>query len=159
MNAILDATDLNRAVATAILGMDAAVSGGLQEGAEGVAQSAKRDHDYKDRTGALTRSIRAGQVRGAFYARGLEVDVAADEPHAAAIEMGARPHVITARHARALRFQRGGAVVFRRSVNHPGNKPYRYLANALEHEIDDVAEHCFEGALDALRDAGFVIER
>lgn len=159
MNAVLDATDLNRAVATAILGMDAAVSGGLQQGAEEVAQSAKRDHDYHDRTGALTRSIRAGQVTGAFYARGLEVEVAADEPHAAAIEQGARPHVITARHARALRFQRGGTVVFRRSVNHPGNKPYKFLANAVERELEDVAELCFDGALDALRDAGFEIER
>lgn len=159
MNAILDATDLNRAVATAILGMDPAVSDGLQHGAKRVEQAAKAQHDYHDRTGALTRSIAAGQVTGAFYARGLEVDVTADAPGAAAIEQGARPHVITARHARALRFRFGGALVFRRSVNHPGNKPYKYLAGALERELDDVAADVLDGACEALRDAGFEIER
>lgn len=56
-------------------------------------------------------------------------DVAYAEP----IEYGARPHKIRARRAKALRFQwkkLGGQTVFFKSVQHPGNRPYKFLWTA-----------------------------
>lgn len=50
--------------------------------------------------------------------------------YAAAIDLGAKPHVIRPRKARALRFITRGKLVFARKVNHPGNKPYRFLYRA-----------------------------
>jgi hypothetical protein len=50
--------------------------------------------------------------------------------YARVIESGSRAHVIRPRHGKALRFFIGGAFVFRRRVNHPGTKPYRFLYRA-----------------------------
>jgi len=50
--------------------------------------------------------------------------------HAAALDRGARPHIIRAKN-KSLAFKgRSGEMVFRRSVRHPGNKPYRFLYGA-----------------------------
>jgi hypothetical protein len=62
--------------------------------------------------------------------RGHIIRIQNTAPHAHAIESGARPHVIEARRAKALRFVSRGKVVFRRRVNHPGNKPYKFLYRA-----------------------------
>lgn len=165
MNAILDATDLNRAVANAILGLDAGVEGGLREAAELVEQSAKAEHGYTDRSGDLTRSIEAQPVTGAFYAHNQGADVSADAGHAKFVHGGTKPHVIRARKAKALAFKFGiggghpGITVFARSVNHPGTEPEPFLTEALERELDNAADRVFDGALDALRDAGFQIQR
>ena len=52
---------------------------------------------------------------------------------------GTGRHTIAARNAKFLRFpdrrQGGGAVVFRRSVSHPGNKPNPYLTQPLREVI------------------------
>lgn len=50
--------------------------------------------------------------------------------YAKSIDQGARPHMIAARRRRTLRFVWKGVVVFHRFVNHPGNKPYRFLYKA-----------------------------
>lgn len=44
---------------------------------------------------------------------------------------GTRPHRITVRNARALRWKEGSEVRFARYVDHPGTKPNRFLTNAL----------------------------
>lgn len=44
---------------------------------------------------------------------------------------GARPHVIRARRAKALRFRWHGKIVFFARVNHPGNRPNRFLTDNL----------------------------
>lgn len=134
--------------------IDQHVRGALRRSAVTVANSAHRQHAYKDRTGSLSNSIRAGEPVGGTL---VTVDVTADTPYAAAIELGAKPHVITARKGKALRFQVGGRTVFRRSVNHPGNKPYKFLAGALEREVDDIYVH-IENALEgALEESGFEV--
>lgn len=51
--------------------------------------------------------------------------------HAAALDSGARPHLIRARFRNKLRFRgKSGAFVFRESVRHPGNRPYKFLFRA-----------------------------
>lgn len=81
------------------------------------------------RTGRLKTSIRPDAVRrvGPWS---IESGVSATAPYAAPVHEGARPHVIRPRRAKALRFEIGGRVVFAARVNHPGNRPNRFLSNA-----------------------------
>jgi hypothetical protein len=51
--------------------------------------------------------------------------------HAKFIDEGTKPHVIRAKHARALAFTVGGARLFRRVVNHPGTKARPFVAPAM----------------------------
>jgi hypothetical protein len=88
------------------------------------------DHpDFKPRTGNLQKKTshkvlvrRGGKI--------LRLQNTASYAHA--IDLGAKPHVIRPRRARALRFITRGKLVFARKVNHPGNKPYRFLYNAAD---------------------------
>lgn len=44
---------------------------------------------------------------------------------------GTRPHKITPRTHKALRFSVGSRIVYAREVNHPGTRPNRYLSDSL----------------------------
>lgn len=97
------------------------------------------------RSGHLGRTIHAGSVSG------TRATVEADAPYAAAIEFGARPHLIVPRHARILAWSsnRGdyrlsgslrkgkSANVFARVVHHPGNAPYPFLMPAAQEALGD----------------------
>lgn len=81
------------------------------------------------RTGRYARSIHSE------FPTGNELRIVASVPYAAAIELGARPHPIVPRRAgRALlRFwwaQSGQWEAFP-AVNHPGNRPYLILTDAV----------------------------
>jgi hypothetical protein len=85
------------------------------------------------RTGLLYSTIRTNN--GASK-RGPYVDVIAGQrggktrylmPH----HDGSRPHVITPRRRKALRFTVGGQVVFRTRVMHPGTTGTRFLTDSL----------------------------
>lgn len=77
-------------------------------------------------SGRLRASIRTEQDAS-------KVRVIADTPYAAAVHEGAKPHVITPKQARMLRFPtKAGEVVFAPKVNHPGNAPNPFLLRALE---------------------------
>lgn len=85
--------------------------------------------DAPMRTGRLKASIHPDPVRRSSLLR-IDSGVSADAPYAAPVHEGARPHVIRPRYARALRFEVEGRVVFAQRVNHPGNRPNRFLSNA-----------------------------
>lgn len=53
-----------------------------------------------------------------------------DASYATAVHDGTRPHTITARRGRTLRFVAGGRVVYARQVRHPGTRPQPWLAMA-----------------------------
>lgn len=90
-----------------------------------------RDPGFTPRTGALQKATKARYVR---TSRGGVVRAENRKPYAAAIDKGAKPHVITARRQPYLTFfwAREGRWVRTRSVNHPGNRPYRFLSRAVE---------------------------
>jgi hypothetical protein len=84
------------------------------------------------KTGHLGRSI----VPGAVHKDSIEIDVRT--PYAAAVELGAKPHVIRPKKGKVLAWggtrRLSGALAkgskpthFARLVHHPGNKPYPYL--------------------------------
>lgn len=72
-------------------------------------------------------SYRVVRTRG-----GKVVKIRNTAPYARAVENGSRPHVIRAKNGGALRFVMNGRVMFRRSVNHPGTKPTKFLRTATE---------------------------
>jgi hypothetical protein len=87
-----------------------------------------QDHPtFKPRTGELQRKTSAKVL---IRRNGKILQLRNTAKHAHAIDLGAKPHVIKARRGKSLRFMVGGKVVFRRSVKHPGNRPYRFLYRA-----------------------------
>lgn len=81
------------------------------------------------RSGRLRGSIKADPPR-IFSFRG-SLTVGSDVEYAAAVNDGARPHIIRPRSKQVLRFNVGGRVVFARVVHHPGNKGSHFLDRAL----------------------------
>lgn len=62
-----------------------------------------------------------------------------NDHHAAVwLDEGTKPHVIEAKNAKALRFEIGGQVLFRKRVNHPGTKPTHFWTNGVESGVREV---------------------
>lgn len=151
---VLDVSSIVRACENAFDRLDRSLRRALADCADAVADSAKRDHGYQDRSGNLTESIRSEQVTGGTQ---LSVEVSANMPYAAAIELGAKPHKITAKPGGFLRFGTAGGLRFAKSVNHPGNKPFKFLEEALDREQDDIAVFMENGLADGFDEAGFEV--
>lgn len=84
------------------------------------------------RTGELRDSIGSSVSSNGATVR---LDVFATAPHARFLEEGTRPHVITPRNGRALRFQAGGRTVFATRVQHPGTAATNFLSGAVADEL------------------------
>lgn len=96
----------------------------------------------KERPGFTNRTGRTkAKTRGQVIRRGGKVIIrmSNNAKHAAVLENGSRPHIIAARPFKKLRFVVNGQVIYRKSVLHPGTKPYRFLSKGR-----DVASRKFE---------------
>ena len=106
-----------------------------------IERGVKEEAKYRKRTGYYLRSIkyrREGRLSGS---------VASTSRVAVYLEVGARPHRITARRKRVLRFVSHGATLFRRSVFHPGNPPYEIFKKGLksvEGKLKDVINQAYK---------------
>lgn len=100
----------------------------LRERTEQVAEIARRTGPFKPED--ISASVEPGS-------RGLTGVVAVRHKAALFVIRGTQPHPIRARRAKALRFQPRGqsGYVFRKSVQHPGNKPNDFLQRALRQVI------------------------
>ncbi len=85
------------------------------------------------RAGRLRDSIR--YQRATQVGRSVRAEFTANTPYARYVVSGTRPHRITAKAARALRFEQGGAVRFARSVWHPGTKPNDFAAFTMRNML------------------------
>lgn len=142
----LDDSEIVQALAQVEETLDPLMAEAAAMGADIVANRAKSVHDYEDQTGHLTNSIMRVKTEGSFLAGTLQAEVAAGAKHGIFIEDGTNPtKPIRPRHRKALRWPVEGGYAF--SKGHiPGPiKAREFLANALEHELDDVAE-IFEDA-------------
>lgn len=96
------------------------------------------------RTGALRASIQkeVGEK---------EAVIGPTVPYAVYVEFGTRPHEIRPVHARALRFEAAGEVVFAARVQHPGTRPQPFIretADQISREIPEVYESIFKEAVE-----------
>lgn len=98
---------------------------------------AERVQDAAVRQAGLLYNRLKPSMRRVWFRSGkpdtLSLRVGSDVRHALVHHDGARPHVITARGSKPLRYvNKRGQVVFARSVMHPGHKANRYLTDNLE---------------------------
>lgn len=83
---------------------------------------------FTPRTGALQRATKTKVVR---TRGGKLLKITNAKPYAASIDRGAKPHRISAKPGKKLRFRgRGGGLVFASAVQHPGNRAYKFLYRA-----------------------------
>lgn len=81
--------------------------------------------------------VRTGALRASIYKRhlgnftGQFIVIGSDKSYARDHHEGTKPHKIMASPGGKLSFSRGGRQIFASSVNHPGNKPNRYLTSFL----------------------------
>lgn len=94
------------------------------------AQYARDHHAYTDRTRKLTESIRSTPcVGGDRDMHAYVIAGGAEAPYARIIEEGSKPHTITGNPF--LVFPgKSGDIVFARSVEHPGTRPYGFMGQA-----------------------------
>lgn len=84
------------------------------------------------RTGALRASLHMRHMRDP---RGQQLWIGSKLNYALAHHEGTKPHVITPKSAKMLRFVSRGQIVYAHSVNHPGTKANKYLADALRDKL------------------------
>ena len=62
-------------------------------------------------------------------------------PYGIFVENGTKPHIIRPTKGKFLAFSAGGKMVFARSVNHPGSKPYPFwkpAENTLQQKLPEI---------------------
>ena len=84
----LDLRGVVRALDALPRALDDALESAVRRAAKAVAEEAKSSHSYTDRTGNLTRSIRALDPSGRFTDDTLEGGVTATMPYASYVEEG-----------------------------------------------------------------------
>lgn len=118
--------DMRAWFARALSAFQADAKQALGQAAAMAVQSAQTSTRYKSRTGELAKSIRRVPM-GAWSWK-----IMATAGHAAYVEFGTKPHTITARKARALRFVQHGQIRFAHSVRHPGTKATHFVWRAVD---------------------------
>ena len=104
------------------------------------------------REGNLSNSVRptetvvtATEIDGGVVAGGTAA------PYAAALEYGARAHLIRAINAKALHFSIGGQEMFRKQVMHPGNRAYAFMRSTLDEQAQEIQAGFQEAASEAAK--------
>jgi hypothetical protein len=107
-----------------------AIEGSLELAGRHGVEHVQQHPEFKPRTGALQKATKYRVVR---TSGGRILKLTNTKDYAAAIDTGARAHTIVPRRGKFLRFiGRDGRTVFTRRVNHPGNKPYRFMFFATD---------------------------
>ena len=97
--------------------------------------------DKHTKTGAMARSLK-NSYRDREYRIWHDLQHA---PHATFVHWGSKPHKISAKNRKALRFPVGGKFVFAKWVKHPGYKgdPY-FVSEATPDEVLKVFNRFFD---------------
>lgn len=117
----LDTREFTQWMKSRVEKLSDSVSRAVMLSAQGAVLLAKRTNRFKDRSGALRKSIRAVRT-GKFTAKAV-----AGTDHAYYIENGNKPrngNLIRPKKAKALRFVLNGQVVFRRFVRAAAPRPF-----------------------------------
>ncbi|TKJ30070.1 hypothetical protein CEE39_08515 [bacterium (candidate division B38) B3_B38] len=115
--------EFNRRIESFLVAMRKQLKEALTEVLEQMAEYARSYHPYKDRSGALTRSIHAevNDLRGNL----LSARFIADAPYASEVEYGTSPHQVA-----SPVYLKG--VGWRYIEVHPGAPPRPFMRPALE---------------------------
>jgi hypothetical protein len=113
--------------------VDAAIRQTMEQELARAADTAKATSAFKDRTGALRRSIGSKVEGQSLFSDGIEGTLFADTPYARFVEEGTSAHTIPARNG-TMRFPIGGQWVRVREVKHPGIKARKFLLGSVSVE-------------------------
>ena len=104
--------------------------------AQGLISGPEEAHDMRFGNKSL---IESGRL---FYQtkNGVSVGFGKGLPYAAALELGSIPHKIEPKEAEALSFYWRGQFVSFDYVNHPGNRPYRFVYKGT---LESIVPLCF----------------
>jgi hypothetical protein len=97
-----------------------------------------------------TNPIDSGNMRDHTTARdsispiGARVEAVVGTDYAKFVSEGTRPHVISARNARALRFTWHGRTVYFKSVNHPGTQANDWWTRSIK-ELPSLMQRIWRG--------------
>jgi hypothetical protein len=84
------------------------------------------------RTGAMAVGMEHKRLT---LAQGIAFDAGSSKPYALFVDQGTKPHVITPKKPGGMlvfHWAKVGKTVFLRSVNHPGNRAYKFIQHGLE---------------------------
>lgn len=101
----------------------------------------------REKAPARTGSLKASIMK---EIRGKEAVIGPTAPHAIYVVFGTRSHEIRPAHARALRFEVAGRVVFAMRVRHPGTRPQPFIQETLDQtlsELPSIYESTFKEAV------------
>jgi len=98
------------------------------------------------RTGRLKASVHSEMSEGPTSIAGT---VGTDVPYAKYLEEGSPAHIIRANAGKVLAFMVGGEMIFRRQVNHPGNKAYHMFGGTLKREAPGIIDRLTLAVKDA----------
>ena len=157
VNFEIDARDLQRKLARLSGELDSAMTGAVDAVVQRVINQARTTDLFRDRTGALRASIRAGQTTGKFSTGTLRAAITAGGGtvnYALFVHDGTRPHPIEPRTARALRIPTGAGFIFRRKVQHPGTRPRPFMTRAVEAVTPEIPRIVEAFTTAAIRQAG-----
>ena len=90
----------------------------------------------KKQVGVDTGDLRASLTSSVKYGSPIIVRVGSLNKIALMHHEGTKPHEITPKRAKVLRFNQNGVVRYAVRVWHPGTKPNRYLTDNLEKGLD-----------------------
>lgn len=113
-------------------GVQTGLRSGINAAIISLESSIKKDYLSGQLANAITGNLRRSVFSRMVDDRNGLVGVGAEAPYAIFVNDGTRPHIIEARNAKALRFEMGGNVLYRRMVNHPGTKPTLFMETALK---------------------------
>lgn len=105
-----------------------AITQALEFGGDHAKSHVDQYPQFTPRTGKLQAATRTRVVR---TSGGKLLKITNNKPYAAAIDKGAKPHPISPKSGGYLHFRgRRGWVRTRKTINHPGNRPYKFLYRA-----------------------------
>lgn len=122
----------------------AEMSRGAKIGLTAIQRDARRVHRWKRKSNNLARSVIVDFKSFANPGHGIYLD-SGIAPYAAYVHEGTAPHVIKAVRKKVLAFVRGGKVMFRKQVNHPGTKPDPFLYEAADRGVNQLIREITRG--------------
>jgi HK97 gp10 family phage protein len=77
--------------------------------------------------------VKTGQLRRSITLeyRPISATITPTVNYALPVHEGSKPHIITPRRKSVLAFKKNGKLIFARKVNHPGNKPNKFVERTV----------------------------
>lgn len=93
--------------------------------------------------------VKTGQLRRSITLdyKPISVSIYPTVNYALPIHEGSKPHIITPKNKSVLAFKKDGKMIFARKVNHPGNKPNKFVERTVN-KTESKVNSLFSKALD-----------